>query len=57
MCTGYEQSRGSRHEESDPDCIEIRLVAIFGYVREDIGDLLLEKIWSILMARSSGMGL
>jgi hypothetical protein len=34
MHTGCVQTRGSSHEESDPDCIEILLAAIFGYVGE-----------------------
>jgi hypothetical protein len=48
---------GSSHEKSDHDCIGIRLAAFFGYDGEDIGELLLEKIGSIFMVRSSGMGL
>jgi hypothetical protein len=31
MCTGCVQTRGSSHEESDPSCIGIPLVVIFGY--------------------------
>jgi hypothetical protein len=35
----------------------ISLAAIVGYVVGDICEHLLEKIWSILVARSSGMRL
>jgi hypothetical protein len=45
------------HEGSDPGCVLIRLAAIFGYIVENIGEHVLEKIGSILMARSSGMRL
>jgi hypothetical protein len=54
VCTGCVQTWGSNHEESDPDCIGIPIAAIFGYDGEDIVELLLEKIWSISMARSTG---
>jgi hypothetical protein len=57
MCTGCVQTQCSTHEESDPDCIEIHLATIFGYVGGDIGELLLENIWITEMARSSGTGL
>jgi hypothetical protein len=45
------------HEGCDPGCVSIPLVAILGYVVGDICEHLLEKIWSILVARSSGMRL
>jgi hypothetical protein len=51
------QTRGSSHEESDLGCIRIPLASIFGYDGEGIGELLLEKIESISMGRSSGTGL
>jgi uncharacterized UBP type Zn finger protein len=57
MCVGCAQTRGSGHEESDPNYIRIPLAVICGYDEEDIGEILLEKIESILMARSSRMGL
>jgi hypothetical protein len=38
-------------------CVQIPLVANFGYGGEDIGKHLLEKIGSISMAKSSGTGL
>jgi uncharacterized UBP type Zn finger protein len=57
MCVGCAQTRRSGHEESDPNYIRIPLAVICGYYDEDIGEILLEKIESILMARSSGMGL
>jgi hypothetical protein len=46
------QTQGSSHEGSDPGCVSIPLVAIFGYVVGNIGEHVLEKIGSILMARS-----
>jgi hypothetical protein len=51
------QTRSSSHEESDLGCIRIPLASIFGYDGEGIGELLLEKIESISMGRSSGTGL
>jgi hypothetical protein len=42
------------HEGCDPDRVSIPLAEIFGYVVGDICEHLLEKIWSILVARSSG---
>jgi hypothetical protein len=56
MCTECAQTRGSSHEESDSDCIGITLAAIFGYVVGDVVAHLLEEVWSILLARSSGNG-
>jgi hypothetical protein len=44
---------GSGHEGSDPGCIGIPLAVIFGYVVGYIGVHLIEKVWSILVARSS----
>jgi hypothetical protein len=51
------QTRGSSLEGSDPDCVSIHLAAIFGYVVANIGEHVLEKIVSVLTARSSGMRL
>jgi hypothetical protein len=42
------------HEGSDSSFILIPLAVIFGYVVGNIGEHVLEKIGSILMARSSG---
>jgi hypothetical protein len=50
------QTRGSSHEKSDSDYIGIPLADILGCDGEDIGDLPLEKIGGISMARSSGTG-
>jgi hypothetical protein len=41
----------SDHEGSNPGCIGIPLAAIFGYVVGYIVAHLLEKFWSILLAR------
>jgi hypothetical protein len=57
MCTECVQTQGSSHENPDHDCIGIPLAAIFGYVMGKIGEDLLEKGWSISVARSSGMRL
>jgi hypothetical protein len=54
MCTKYMQTWGNGHEGSDLGCIGIPLAAIFGYIVGYIGAHLLEKVWSILVARSSG---
>jgi hypothetical protein len=51
------QTRGSSHEGSDPGCVSILLAAIFGYVVGNIGEHVLDKIGSILMARSLEMRL
>jgi hypothetical protein len=56
MCIECVQPRGSSHEESDSDYIGIPLAAIFGYVVGNIREHLLEKMCSILIARSSGAG-
>jgi hypothetical protein len=45
---------GSSHEGSYLGCIGIPLAAITGYVVVDTGEHLLEKVWSISVARSSG---
>jgi hypothetical protein len=50
-------TRGNINEEPDSDCIRIPLAAIFGYDGENIGELTLENIGSILIARSSETGL
>jgi hypothetical protein len=50
-------TRGNSNEEPDSDCIRIPLAVIFGYDGENIGELPLEKIGSILIARSSETGL
>jgi hypothetical protein len=54
MCTECLQTRGSSHEGSDPGCIRIPHAAMFGYVVGDVVAHLLEKVWRILVARSSG---
>jgi hypothetical protein len=54
VCTECVQTRGSSIEGSDPGCVSISLEAIFGYVVGNIREHVLEKIVSILMARSSG---
>jgi hypothetical protein len=51
------QPRGNSHEGSDPGCIRIPLAAIFGYIVGNVVAHLLEKVCSILVARSSGMRL
>jgi hypothetical protein len=53
VCRECVQTRGSSHEGSDPGCVSIPLAAIFGYVVGNIVEHVLEKIGSILMARSS----
>jgi hypothetical protein len=53
VCIECVQTWGSSHEGCDPGCISILLAAILGYVVGDICEHLLEKIWSILVARSS----
>jgi hypothetical protein len=57
VCTECLQTQGSSHEGSDPDCIGIPLAIIFGYVVGDVELHLLEKVWSILVARSLEMRL
>jgi hypothetical protein len=57
VCIECVQTWVSSHEGSDPGCVSIPLVVIFGYDVGDICEHLLEKIGSISMARSSGMRL
>jgi hypothetical protein len=54
MYTECKQTRGNSLEGFDPGCVSIPLAAIFGYVVGNIGEHVIEKILSILMARSSG---
>jgi hypothetical protein len=57
VCTECVQTCGSSHEGSDPGCVSIPLVVIFGYDVGDICEHLLDKTGIISMARSSGMRL
>jgi hypothetical protein len=54
MLSGCVQTTDSSHGGCCPYCIGTPLGVIFGYDVGDICEHLLEKIWSILMARSSG---
>jgi hypothetical protein len=47
------QSSSSRIDHV-PGCIGVPLAVIFGYVVEDIGVHIVEKVWSILVVRSLG---